>query len=116
MEQNELIMEWFLWHRAVEYIKEDLPEVESADMRFPLIAGWVLRRIGSQVYQKEKEAALVLKENRIRIVKEKFDQGVLFVVWSYRGNTDIFRINEGRLRAEVQKKIGDMMKMMTEIR
>lgn len=109
MEQIELIMEWFLWHQSVEYIKEDLPEVESADVRFPLIAGWVLRRIGSQVYAKEKEAAQVLKENRIRIVKEKFDQGDFFVVWSHRGNTDIFRIKEGRLRTEVQKKIEDLM-------
>ncbi|WP_301171006.1 hypothetical protein [Brevibacillus nitrificans] len=116
MEQNELIMEWFLWHRSVEYLKEDLPEVESADLRFPLIAGWVLRRIGNQVYAKEREAAQVLKEHGIRIVREKFDQGEFFVVWSYRGNTDISRINEGRLRAEVQKKIGDIMKMMTEIR
>ncbi|MED4749975.1 hypothetical protein [Brevibacillus choshinensis] len=116
MEQNELIMDWFLWHQAVEYVKQDLPDVESADLRFPLIAGWVLRRIGSQVFLKEKEAAQKLKENRIRIAKEKFDQGEYFVVWSQRGDTDIFRIQEGRLRTEVQKKMEDIIKIMTEVK
>lgn len=114
MEQNELIMEWFLWHRSVEYIKEDLPMMESTEVRFPIIAEWVLRRIGSKAFLKEKEAAQVLKDNRIRIVKEKFDQGDFFVVWSHRGCTDIFRISDRELGIEVQKKISDIMRSMTE--
>lgn len=115
MEQNEqMVMEWFLWHRSVEYIKEDLPMVESTEVRFPIIAEWVLRRIGSKAFLKEKEATQVLKDNRIRIVKKKFDQGEFLVVWSHRGYTDIFRINDRELRIEVQKKISDIMREMSD--
>lgn len=109
MEANEQVMTWLVWHQAVKYIQQDIPRVESMDLRFPSLATWVLRLLGSQVYKMEQETAKVLKANGIRIVKEKVDQGELFVVWSHRGSTDIFRIHEGKLRSEVQNKINELM-------
>lgn len=109
MEQNEqTVMEWFLWHRAVEFIKQDIFQVESAELSFPLFAGWVLRQTGRQVYAKERAAANELRANGIRFVKEKLDLGEIFVVWAHRGNTDIIRISEEKLRAEVQKKVDEL--------
>ncbi|WP_419877649.1 hypothetical protein [Brevibacillus centrosporus] len=115
MRPEEMMMEWLYWHHAVEYMKQDLPKLEAADsLRFPLFAGWVLRQLGSQAYAKEQEAAKELRANGIRVVKEKVDRGEVFVVWSHRGNTDIFRIRERELRAEVQKKIDELMTLMIE--
>ncbi|GED35041.1 hypothetical protein P9G84_31410 [Brevibacillus centrosporus] len=111
---EEIMLEWLYWHHAVEYMKQDIPKVESAELRFPFFAGWVLRQIGSQAYAKEQEAAKELRENKIRILKEKLDQGELFVIWSYRGNSDIFRIHERKLRTEVQKRIDELMMKVTK--
>lgn len=109
LDGNERVMTWILLHQAVKYIQQDLPKVESAGLRFPFVAGGLLRQIGSRVYAKEQEMTKDLKANGIRIVKEKMDQGELFVVWSHRGSTDIFRIHEGKLRSEVQKKIDELI-------
>lgn len=115
MEAPELLEDWIMWHYAVEYLKQDVSRVESADsLGLPYLAGAVLRHLGSQVYAKEQEAAKVMRANGVRFVKEKFDRGELLVAWSQRGNTDIYRIGERKLRLEVQKKIDEIMVKMIE--
>ncbi|WP_289138408.1 hypothetical protein [uncultured Brevibacillus sp.] len=114
MEPIDRVWTWITWHHAVEYVKQDLPQVESMDIRFPFFPGWILRQIGSKAYAKEQETTKELKANGIRIVKEKFDKGELFVIWAHRGSTDIFRISEGKLRSKVQEKINEITKQMME--
>lgn len=114
MELDELVFEWIVWHQAVEYIKQDLPKVESANLRFPFLAGGILRQLGNNVYRKEQEVAKELRSSGIKIIKEKLDRGELFVVWSHQGMTDILRIHEGKLRTEVQKKVDGLINTFLE--
>jgi len=68
-----------------------------------------MRQIGRQAFAKEKAASLELRRNGIKILGEKWDQGELFLMWQYKGETELLRIYEGKLRFEVQKRINELI-------
>lgn len=109
MESELLIKEWLLWHRAVEYIKHDLPQIETVETRIPVYVGAILRHLGNQAYRREQEAFDSLRANGIRITKEKVDRGEVFIVWSYKGNVDILSIEERKLQPLVQQKVDELI-------
>jgi hypothetical protein len=116
MNPHELVMTWLLWHQAVEFLKHDIPLMESSDTRFPIVYGAYLRLIGKAALTKEREAAKEMRRAGIAIMGEKNDRSEHFVMWRWGGQTEILRIHEAKLRAEVQKKIDELMVKIAEER
>jgi hypothetical protein len=92
MNPHELVMAWLFWHQAVEYLKHDIPLMESSDTRFPIVYGAYLRLLGKAALTKEQEATKGLRRAGITILGEKIDSGEHFVMWLQRGETEIVRM------------------------
>jgi hypothetical protein len=116
MNPQELVMSWLLWHQAVKYIQHDLPLMESSETRFPTVYAGFLRLLGKAAYAKEQEASKELRRAGIRVLGEKWDHGEYFLMWQHRGETQIVRMLDGKLRFEVQKKIDELMVKFAEER
>jgi hypothetical protein len=114
MNLDEMVITWLLWHQAVEFLKRDIPLMESSDTRFPIVYGAYLRLLGKAAFTKEREAAKELRRAGIRILGEKWDRGEYFLMWQHRGETEIVRMLEGKLRFEVQKKVDELMIRLAE--
>ncbi|TRY24373.1 hypothetical protein FOI68_17120 [Brevibacillus sp. LEMMJ03] len=113
---NRVVLSWLLWHQAVEFLKHDIPLMESSDTRFPIVYGAYLRLLGKAALTKEQEATKGLRRAGITILGEKTDRGEYFVMWRQGGQTEMLRIHEQKLRAEVQKKIDKLMVKIAEER
>ncbi|GIO09688.1 hypothetical protein J31TS6_57160 [Brevibacillus reuszeri] len=116
MEPTDLVKEWLVWHQAVKYIQNDLPHLESAPMRFPVLGTSILRHLGSQVYKQKQLAAKELQTNGIRVIKEKEESNEVLIAWSQRGQVDILRVHELTLRLEAQKRLNDIKKKFIDER
>lgn len=116
VETKQLVLTWLHWHQAVEFLKHDIPLMESSDARFPTVYAGFLRLLGKKAYAKEQEAAKELRRAGITILGEKTDRGEHFVMWRHGGQTDLLRIHEVKLRAEVQKKVDMLMCNLTDER
>ncbi|MFP3391036.1 hypothetical protein [Brevibacillus sp. SIMBA_040] len=116
MEPNDLVKEWLIWHQGVKYIQNDLPHLESAQMRFPVLDNSILWHLGSQMYKRKQQAAKELQANGIRVIKEKEEANEVLIVWSQRGQVDILRVHELSLRLEVQKRLSDIKKKFIDAR
>jgi hypothetical protein len=101
MNPDELVLSWLLWHQAVEFLKHDIPLMESADVRFPKVYADSLRLIGKQAFAKERETHRELRRHGVRILGQKTDRGEHFVLWRHLGHTELLRINEAKMRTEV---------------
>jgi hypothetical protein len=109
MNPHELVKTWLLWHQAVEFLKHDIPLMESSDTRFPIVYCGFLRLLGKEAFAKEQGAAKELRRAGIRILGEKWNRGEYFLMWQYREETQIVRMLDGKLRFEVQKKVDEMI-------
>lgn len=114
MNPVELVMSWLLWHQAAAFLQHDKSLVESAPVRFPKEYGMILQRLGQQANHKAQEAYRQLRRAGISILGKKVDRGELFLMWKHRGQTELLRILEAKLRAEVQKKVDELMENLTE--
>jgi hypothetical protein len=116
VEPHELVQTWLLWHQAVEFLKHDIPLMESSETRFPIVYAGFLRLLGKAAFTKEREAAKELRRAGITILGEKTDRGEYFVMWRQGGQTEMLRIHEAKLRVEVQKNIDELMVNFVEER
>jgi len=116
MNANEYVLSWLLWHQAVKYLQHDIPLVEEAAIRFPRQYGGMLRLIGKEAHNKEQEAARELRRNGIRILGEKLEHGELFLMWQQKGETEMLRVLESKVRFEVQKKLNELMQKFADDR
>jgi hypothetical protein len=116
MNPQEMVLTWLLWRQAVEYLKHDIPLMESSDTRFPTVYGGFLRLLGKAAFTKEQEAVKELRRAGITIMGEKIDRSEHFVMWRWGDQTEMLRIHEAKLRVEEQKNIDELMVKIKEER
>ncbi|HZG81506.1 MAG TPA: hypothetical protein VEZ13_12125 [Brevibacillus sp.] len=116
MEPNEIFYNWFIIHKTVDYLKEDLERSKDAPLRLPYALTESIRLIGRVAHTAEREAAKEMRAAGIRLVKEFLDQREYFAVWSNRGGTQMLRLHENVVRIQAQKKVEEITKEIVEQR
>jgi len=114
VEPNELFYNWFILHKTVDYLKEDLERSKDAPLRLPYALTESIRLIGSSAHASEREAAKETRAAGIRLVNEFLDQREYFAVWSYRGETQMLRLHENVVRIQAQKKVEEITVQIIE--
>lgn len=110
MEPNEIFHNWFILHKTVGFLKEDLERAKDAPLKLPYALTESIRLIGRVVHASERKAASELKSEGIRLVNEFYDQREYFAVWSYRGSTQMLRLHENVVRIQAQKRVDEFTK------
>ncbi|HZG79689.1 MAG TPA: hypothetical protein VEZ13_02840 [Brevibacillus sp.] len=116
MEPHEIFQHWFIHHKTVDFLKEDLERSKDAPLRLPYALTESIRLIGRRAHASERKAASEMKSAGIRLVNEFYDQREYFAVWSYRGATQMLRLHENVVRIQAQKKVEEITKEIFEQR
>lgn len=112
LEPKEIFYNWFILHKTVDFLKEDLERSKDAPLRLPYALTESIRLIGRFAYAAERESAKDMRDIGIRLVKEFLDQREYFAVWSYRGSTQMLRLHENVARIQAQKKVEEFTKQI----
>jgi hypothetical protein len=115
MNPYELVLSWLLWHQAVEFLKHDIPLMQSADIRFPTVYAGFLRLLGKEAYAREQEAAKELRRAGVTVLGEKTDRGEHLIMWRKGGQTELLRVHLEKLTAEIQKKVDELIHLFAAV-
>lgn len=116
MEPHEIFQHWFILHKTVDFLKEDMERSKDSPLRLPYALTESIRLIGRRAHALERKAASEMKGAGIRLVNEFYDQREYFAVWSYRGATQMLRLHENVVRIQAQKKVEEITKGIFEQR
>ena len=114
MEPKEIFHHWFILHKTVDFLKEDLEKGKEAPLKLPSTLSESIRLIGRVAYGLERESAKTMRATGIRLVKEFFDQNEYFVIWSHRGEVEMLRLHENIVKIQTRKKVEEITKQILE--
>lgn len=112
MEPSELFHHWFILHKTVDFLKEDLEKAKQAPLKLPSTLSESIWLVGRVAYGLEQETKKNMRAAGIRLVKEFYDQGEYFAIWSHRGEVEMLRLHENIVKIQTRKKVEEITKQI----
>ncbi|MBO8162361.1 MAG: hypothetical protein H0Z34_01435 [Brevibacillus sp.] len=102
-------MTWLTWKQAVSFLRGDATLVAGSRLRFPRAYKLLWRFLTDAAQAMEEAAYADLRRLDVRLLGNQLDRGEHFVVWQHRGKIRILRVRKEQLRANVQRKLAELM-------
>ncbi|WP_103109490.1 hypothetical protein [Brevibacillus reuszeri] len=112
----EDVLQWYSWLKTIPTIQADRQTFKQASMKLPTFPDAIFIHLENLAKEQLDRAQKILYAKGIRILLHKYEQGEYFLVWQYKGEKELTRLQKKTLAVKIHENMALLTKEITSVR
>ncbi|MGG4495584.1 hypothetical protein [Brevibacillus reuszeri] len=110
------VLQWYSWLKTIPTIEADRQAFKQASIKLPTFPDAIFIHLEKLAKEQLDRAQKTLYSKGIRILLHKYEQGEYFLVWQYKGEKELSRIQKKTLADKIHENMALLTNENTSVK